>query len=160
MTKIIKIILLMFMILLNQLVTDKSFAIDYQEEARSISNSVDLNKAFTQESVNEVPAYEGDDVKQSNYYNNPNAMQSDSNAQIQDSQSADIVNDVFYKSPQFTVNSNEEWLENSQYAQENPADFISINSSKDEIVTLFFRLESGFGRGGLGTERSKSRSKY
>ena len=106
------------------MIATKSYGIDAKKEARDITNSVDLNKSFSQDSVNKVPGYKGSNSAQSNYYNNPNVMASDSKSQSQNSEASALVNDVFYKSPQYDINSNEEWLKNSQYAQQNPEKLI------------------------------------
>lgn len=110
----------------------KGLAVDYNAKARSMMSGVDLSQSFNQENVNNIPGYEGSDSNQSDYYDNPYNMESDSNSQMHNSESGNLVNNVFYKSSQFEVNPNEEWLQNGKEAKENPSDFISIVSSTDE----------------------------
>src|SRR5690606_16216837 len=120
--------LLMLTLLTNTLL-NQSLAIDYKAEAASLPSS-GLSD-FNQNAVNNIPGYQGTNIDQANYYNNPGSMEDDGISQAKNDESANLANDVFYKSPEFEVNRNEEWLQNAKEIEDNPSSFVSIISSTD-----------------------------
>lgn len=116
-------------IILTVICNNHLLARDYNSEALNIKNSVDVNAHFSSASAaNSIESYQGASAVETSYYSGGD-MDSDSRNVANDSVPAQIMGDVIYNSPDYTINPNEDWLQNANNVTKDPESVLSLISS-------------------------------
>ena len=106
------------------------YANQYSSDANEMMQSQDPMQSFNDEVAKNVnDNYQGAQADQTKYYENHHQINSDANSQINDSEEAQLMHDVLYKSPDYNINPDEEWMQNMKNAQDNPEGVVSVISN-------------------------------
>jgi len=102
---------------------------DYNADALSVKDSVDVNSHFTDESASKnIEMYQGSSAAETSYYSG-GSLEADGLSAKTDDDTAGIVDDVLYSSPNYTINPNEDWLNNANNVSQNPESILTLISS-------------------------------
>lgn len=127
---------IMFLIFATEL---QLFARDYNSDATEIKSSVNVNSLVTEEkAVENLESYQGASAAESNYYSGGD-MEADALLQSGDNSSAQVLDDVLNSSPNYTVNPNEDWLQNAKNISDHPEDSLTLISSNYDDCGKAFR---------------------